>query len=380
MANLTALGILLETLAAALGTISKQLIACSANLRVSTSRRCTLAIGIFLNVAVGPILDGAAYAFAAQTVIAPFASLDVLFNALTAPCTLKWQREKFTFLHVVAAAMVTGGASCAAVLASNEKGRELLTCDEIIHQLTRWQSLVYMAMEIVFGSVALILIRRNDLGRVQGMALGGFAGLLMGNVFFTKAFVGLLRKSFDDGDWAAFMTATPYMLLLTALGCSGLGTFFMQRGLVKYKGIYMVTIFEGVHITAACVSGDIVMEEMAESPWLNWVGYWASISGIIGGIALINYISTEVELDSAAREALSVLSTLASLREPAPGSFNHLGTQPPSEGLADNLNSVTPSIAEEPLEPESSGYSLQSSALQTSEIVIVATTTNARPL
>ena len=44
-----------------------------------------------MNMAVGPIVDASAYAFAPQVVVPPFACLDVIFNALTAPYTLDFQ-------------------------------------------------------------------------------------------------------------------------------------------------------------------------------------------------------------------------------------------------------------------------------------------------
>merc|ERR1719148_388853 len=103
----------------------------------------------------------------------------------------------------------------------------------------------------------------------------------MGNAFLVKGLVDLIRYSIEEGDWTAFTNVTPYFLLLGAVSCSILGTFFMQSGLRQYKGIYMVTIFEGAHITFACLSGAIVMREMSESVWTDWLAYWSSVGCII---------------------------------------------------------------------------------------------------
>merc|ERR1712110_150138 len=58
----------------------------------------------------------------------------------------------------------------------------------------------------------------------------------------------------------------------------------------------MVTIFEGAHISAACLSGDIVMGEMSHASWWDWIFYWASVGLIIGGIALVCHASHDAEL------------------------------------------------------------------------------------
>jgi len=315
MANQYVLGIGLEVTAAALGTVSKQMIASTENMRRPRLKRGVLGMGIFLNVLVGPLVDATAYAFAPQTVIAPFASLDVIFNACTAPLTLQWQGERLTWKHLLAALLVTGGASLAAVFGQDESST--LDQFELNRQLLRWHSLVYFIVEGVVVMIAVTLIKRD--GRMKGLALGGVAGVLMGNVFLVKGFVGLLRIAISDDDWSAFETPTPWVLLFGAVIGSGLGTFFMQSGLRKYKGVYMVTIFEGMHITTACLSGDIVMSEMSQSSWRQYLLYWASISCIIGGIALINYISTDVELD-----VDSVIGVVPSSFT-GPGSYRHPG-------------------------------------------------------
>ena len=41
--------------------------------------------------------------------------------------------------------------------------------------------------------MAVLIIGHKDGGRLQGIALGGVAGLLMGNAFLVKGFVSLLR-------------------------------------------------------------------------------------------------------------------------------------------------------------------------------------------
>jgi len=58
----------------------------------------------------------------------------------------------------------------------------------------------------------------------------------------------------------------------------------------------MVTIFEGAHITAACLSGCIVMSEMAHAPWWQYVFYWLSVFVIVTGMLLINTAAADAKL------------------------------------------------------------------------------------
>jgi len=78
--------------------------------------------------------------------------------------------------------------------------------------------------------------------------------------------------------------ASPYILTVCAVGGAIARKFFMQKGLGEYKGVFMVTIFEGSHITAACLPGCIVMDEMASIPWWRYITYWLSVCLIICGL------------------------------------------------------------------------------------------------
>jgi len=323
--SLIPLGIALEITAAGLGTLSKQLIAYAEH----RHSRVLNALGVLVNVLVGPVVDASAYAFAPQTVIAPFASLDVIFNALSAPYTLRFQHEQVTRYHLCAALLVTGGASLSAFF-----GNVDITSDHP-HQTLRF--ILYLSCEVVLMVVVISMLKAGRLPRkVKGVALGMVAGCLMGNVFFLKKFVGIIQTLIDSNavdKFKVLSTPEPYVLLGAAAVCSILGTIFMQRGLREYKGVFMVTIFEGSHIFTACLSGDVVLCEMAHAPWLQYVLYWLSVSLIVCGIVLMNWSSKDSELHSSmtgagfssvmeslrkqSNETLTVAVTIDELAEPS---------------------------------------------------------------
>jgi len=303
MERLIYLGVFLEVLAALLGTVSKQLIACTENGGWSASKGCLLGCGFFLSFVVGPVVDAMAYAFAPQTIVSPFASLDVLFNAISAPCTLGFQKEHFTGMHLVATLLVTGGAAASAFFGPAHS--TVLTSELIEREFSQPRALMYFALEVFIVGAAILVVRREEGGRLQGIALGGVAGLLMGNAFLVKGFVSLLRTAIVTGIWDAFGGLLPYLLLVGALGGSALGAYFMQRGLRKFKGIYMVTILKGTSITCACLSGDIILNEMSRRSWQQWFAYWASIGVVLAGIVLINIVSKDVDLHDKSHEVLN---------------------------------------------------------------------------
>lgn len=276
-------GILLEVLAAGLGTTSKQLIAYSEHVQ----KRWIFHLGASINVFVGPVVDASAYAFAPQVVVAPFACLDVIFNALTAPYTLAFQDEKLTSVHVAGTVLVSLGAVCTSLFGSVED--RTLNVHELEAQLLSPRSICYITLELIAIITINMCLRTKLLSpRVRGVSLGVIAGVLMGNVFCMKGVIGLVRVSIETQSAEAWLRPTPYILIAGAACGAVFGHIFMRKGLGEYKGVFMVTIFEGAHITAACLSGCVVMSELANAPWRQCACYWLSVGLLVVGMAVMN--------------------------------------------------------------------------------------------
>lgn len=287
-------GVLLAILAAAIGTTSKQLIAASAHLK----KAWLFHLGAGMNIAIGPVVDASAYAFAPQVIVAPFACLDVIFNALTAPYTLHWQNEHLTKNHIRGTALVAVGAVFTSVFANVDN--KVYSVRELEEQLfLRATSVCYMLLELLAIACVNVALRKQWLSpQVRGISLGVVAGVLMGNVFFLKGLIGIITTTVSSWNFEAWTRPTPYVLTSAAIGGAVVGHIFMRKGLGEYKGVFMVTIFEGAHITAACLSGCVVMEEMAGAPYWQYVLYWASVLCIVLGMLLINLAANEAQIDS----------------------------------------------------------------------------------
>jgi len=286
-------GVLLAIVAAALGTTSKQLIAASEHLK----KPWLFHLGAGMNIAVGPIVDASAYAFAPQVIVAPFACLDVIFNALTAPYTLRWQNERLTRAHIAGTFCVALGAVFTSIFADVDN--KVYTVRELEEQLFfRPTSLCYLFAELSAIGTANVLLRKRLLSpAIRGIALGVIAGVLMGNVFFLKGLIGIIQMTASTGKFDAWLRPTPYILAAAAAGGAVTGHLFMRKGLGEYKGVFMVTIFEGAHISAACLSGCVVMEEMVGAqPW-RYIMYWLSVLCIVAGMLIINNAAAHAQIE-----------------------------------------------------------------------------------
>jgi len=286
-------GILLAILAAAVGTTSKQLIAASEHLK----KAWLFHLGAGMNIAIGPVVDASAYAFAPQVIVAPFACLDVIFNAMTAPYTLHWQNERVTRTHIHGTALVALGAVFTSVFAQVDN--KVYSVKELEDQLFfRPTSLIYLLIELVAISIVNLALRKKLLSpAVRGISLGVVAGVLMGNVFFLKGLIGIIQTTASTGKFDAWWRPTPYILAGAAGGGAVAGHCFMRKGLGEYKGVFMVTIFEGAHITAACLSGCIVMEEMVGAPFWRYILYWLSVTSIVMGMLVINMAAADAQIE-----------------------------------------------------------------------------------
>lgn len=291
-------GIALAICAASLGTLGKQLLACSG--QPGSSRWLALA-GALINMIVGPVVDALSYMFAPQVVVAPFACLDVILNLMTAPVTLAFQKEPLTRRHVLGTLLVAVGSVCTSIFGSIEVGD--FDVYQLEAHLMRPQSLAYIGFELIIITSLSACLRLGLLRKdLRGISIGAIAGMLMGNVFCTKGLMSLLKATIT-GEHAAeqsWFRPTPYVLIVVSLGGSLAGNYLMTKGLQQYKGVFMVTIFEGSHISAACISGAIVMSELRDSCWRDYILYWIGVGLIMFGMLFINATS----LDAAANEKL----------------------------------------------------------------------------
>merc|ERR1719436_1728314 len=121
-------------------------------------------------------------------------------------------------------------------------------------------------------------------------------------MYFISAGLGLLRSSASSGDWSAWSNWIPYPVLLGGVAVAVANIPFMTMALQEYEALFVVTLFEGCHITVACITGAWVLGEMDGEAPMRRSFYWFCISVIGVGLLVIQSAAAgnvkPTELDS----------------------------------------------------------------------------------
>jgi len=274
---------MLELTATLFGTVGKQMVCYSARASDKRRQRLIRVLGLAITTFLGPLSDSAAYTVAAQSFVAPLSGLDIVWNALSAPFTLG---EKLAGRDVAGTLLVFFGAAFTAVLGPHKEERVHL--DVLKGRFLSLSFLVYAAVFACGLTVSAYVLRRHPPGSgslARAIALGGTAGCIAGNMSFLSSALSAVRSSVQTDDWSAFESPFPYVLIACAGFVALANIPFMQLGLEEYQALFMVPLFEGCHITTACISGQLVNKDLRHAEWWRYVAYWASVLTIIAGLS-----------------------------------------------------------------------------------------------
>jgi len=305
MASLLWLGIMLGVFASMTGTIGKQLMRFSElQKRNGAAFLSTVALvgGLSLNILIGPLVDMGSYAFAPQTIIAPLAGLDVVWNTLLAPFTLG---EQLTPKLIVGVVLIAGGAFGTSFFGhQHDKEYTLQVVQDTFLRLAVGIYLGCLALWLAFN--ILVLQTRSSApegepwapgSRIRGLSLGMTAGSISGNMFCVKAFVELVETSIRNGDSKIWAHWLPYVMLLGAVFFAVSNVFFLQKAMREYEALFMGAVFEGSVITSACISGFVVFGDAEYLTWWQLLLYWLMLMLLVAGIALVALGSEQSQPD-----------------------------------------------------------------------------------
>jgi len=295
MASLVWLGIVLAVFASMTGTIGKQCLRMSQMQQEKGTRsaifmaKVSLACGYLLNVVVGPLVDMGSYAFAPQSLIAPLGGLDVVWNTLSAPCTLG---EHLTPSLILGCVLIAGGATGTSCFGSKED--QAFDMEMLRKTLFRWAVLVYLLAFTAWVAFNVIVLQPRSAApkgqpfktgdKWRGLSLGMTAGSLSGNMFCVKAFVEIVQASISEGRADYWFDWMPYVLVV-GLGFFAMSNlYFLGKAMREYEALFMGAVFEGTLIIAACLSGVIVFSEMDALQVWQVAVYWLAVLAIVGGI------------------------------------------------------------------------------------------------
>uniref|UniRef100_A0A7S1AC59 Uncharacterized protein n=1 Tax=Noctiluca scintillans TaxID=2966 RepID=A0A7S1AC59_NOCSC len=279
------LGVSLEIVSTISGTIGKQLIRLSSLSKKKNPHRSKVffTIGLIVNTVVGPLIDMAAYSFAPQSLIAPFGGLDVVWNAMAAPYMLE---EKLTIRRVNGCVLITLGTVMAGVFGSHTETD--YTVEYLEDLLVSWRVAVYICCFLLwywFNVFFLQWRRKGD--AIRGISLGVTAGTIAGNMFCVKASVEIIQYCIDHETAEPLTHWLPYVMVLGAVFFALSNVRYMTTGLLEYEALFMVTVYEGSMIVAGCISGAVVLKDLAELEAWRIVLYWLAVLIIIAGMVVV---------------------------------------------------------------------------------------------
>lgn len=285
MNNLWYVGVLLEIVSTMSGTIGKQLIRLSEQLKKSNPRSSLMCfkLGLVVNTVVGPVVDMAAYSFAAQSMIAPFGGLDVVWNALLAPWLL---RETLTRRRIFGCGLIVIGTAMAGAFGNHTDSD--YTLEYLEETLINKRVAIYFAVFAVwfcFNRFYLMLKPKGS--ALRGISLGCTAGTIAGNMFCVKAAIECIQRSIHEQEGEIWLHWLPYLLLAGAAFFALTNVIYMTKGLQEYEALFMVTIYEGSMIVSGCVSGAVVLTDLKGlEPWRITL-YSISVLIVVAGMIVI---------------------------------------------------------------------------------------------
>eukprot|EP00457_Paulinella_chromatophora_P008858 gb/GEZN01008907.1/.p1 GENE.gb/GEZN01008907.1/~~gb/GEZN01008907.1/.p1 ORF type:complete len:407 (-),score=46.41 gb/GEZN01008907.1/:2-1222(-) len=227
----------------------------------------------FAFVAIGilnPCCEIAAYLFASQAMLVPFASLSIVWNAAFAPYLLG---EKLTFRDMAGTFLIFCGCGVVAV-AGNHRDQEF-TFQFLMRRFCERDFIIYLAcMFCALFSMAWIMIFRQDSRWWHRVACGCIGGVLGGNFFLVKCTTLLFELSvYDHSIWLDWRS---YAIFAATIFCSLGGFILLNSALRQYPAVDIVPLYQCAIMIAGSSS--------ALAFFQDWAGFklWQCIVFPIG--------------------------------------------------------------------------------------------------
>jgi len=240
-------------------------------------------LGLTINVAIGPLLEMSAYAFAAQSLLAPFGGLDTVWNALLAPFTLG---ETLTCRRILGIVIIMLGTIGSALFGNHDD--KDYTPQDFKDLLVTVRTLVYIICFAIWFSIGSWLVSTNPKGSfIRGLMLGVMGGSLAGNMFFVKVVTSLISTMFSEGVAGILDDWLIYVSLVFAVIIAVTNVQFLTKGMLENEALFMVTCFEGSMIASSAGSGIIVLQEMDGKDVWQIVCYATCIIIVVIGLCVL---------------------------------------------------------------------------------------------
>ncbi|CAK9065151.1 unnamed protein product [Durusdinium trenchii] len=242
-------------------------------------------LGLSMAMAIGPLAEVSAYAFAPQSLLAPLDGFDVIWNILLAPYTLG---ESISSAKVMGTGLVFAGAVSAPMFGPHNKPPETmasLRMKFLSRNFFGW-ALVCLALAI-FGFVTLPPPSRDSRIALRGLMLAMGGGFVAGQRFFLSSTATVIHTSFDEGDWDMWNYPLAYFIVGGMFFVAIMNAILLNKGLAEFEAMFMIPTFVGTSIITTAVSAAVILKETATLIWWRLLGYWFGIMLVVSGLVII---------------------------------------------------------------------------------------------
>eukprot|EP00937_MAST-01D_sp_MAST-1D-sp2_P001462 g1462.t1 len=274
------MGVLLATLAQFSGALGKILMKKAHNLPVVQARITNL-MAFACIILLNPVCGLAAYAYAAQSLLAPLSVLNLVWNAVLAWALLgELLRARGVFAYILI---------CVGTLEAASHGVHAVqkfTFEELLELYAEPAFHVYAAAQLALlvGCVYVLLREESYASTVVEFAWGALAGTISGNQFLSKS-VSVVISAVLEGklQWCSLsLWAIVVGTIIVAVG----GIVLLNKGLKRSRAITLIPIFQSFFVINNVVSGLVYFQEyMLFTPSMA-THYAIAFAFIFAGIAI----------------------------------------------------------------------------------------------
>lgn len=272
-------------------------------------------VGCICVFVFNPLLSLLGYAWASQSILAPLASLSVVWNIFLAPRIL---HESVRTLDYVATGFLCLG--CVLVSVGGSHDAPDYSKEQIDSFFSKLAFLIYigLVLAIIFFLAYFIVsfpegepvhwyghqMHSTTAHKARRFSFGAVSGLIGGLQFFGKAGVEVVSNT---SRW--YSTWEGYVYMASA-GCVAVGgVFLLNMGLKRYDAVAVVSIYESLLVLNGSVSGLIFFDEIHDISSIGgFVLYFAGLCSCMIGIGLLGLRGPPAEaLDAENRQDLEAL-------------------------------------------------------------------------
>ena len=242
-------------------------------------------------VILGALLDVASYGFAPQSLLAPMATLTLVFNTLLAP---KFLGEQLSNRDIGATGVIVAGT--VVVIAFSPHATPEYTVDDLRELYFRLIVLVYgcaiVSVLAFFHSVTQKFDQDPPLdgiwAKIFPLSFPAFAGIIGGqSVLFAKCAVEMIKTSISSDN--QFIYPEPYFAILLLAFCLYLQMKYLNAGLARFDALYVIPIYQVFWMISGILGGAIVFNEFVGFSILQWIFFPFGVFIAMMGIYLLTH-------------------------------------------------------------------------------------------